>query len=81
MLQLGLRGYNHKQHVLLQRIMEKMVNFKIDPQRFDLLLDNVSLLMCFPPLLVCYRQQPPALTDLHIFHIHHENYNIYTFEL
>ena len=42
LFQLNLRGYNDKQHVLLQRVMEKMTNFEIDPQRFEVLKENVS---------------------------------------
>lgn len=36
-----MSGYDDKQHILLQRIMEKMTGFSIDPQRFDVLKDNV----------------------------------------
>lgn len=34
---LGIGGYNHKQKVLLEKIMEKMTNFEIDPKRFEIL--------------------------------------------
>lgn len=37
---LGISGYNNKQHVLLDKIMEKMTNFKIDPKRFEILKEN-----------------------------------------
>ncbi|XP_069679683.1 insulin-degrading enzyme isoform X2 [Periplaneta americana] len=37
---LGIGGYNSKQHVLLDKIMEKLTNFKIDPKRFDILKEN-----------------------------------------
>jgi hypothetical protein len=40
--QLGIGGYNSKQHVLLDKIMEKLTNFKIDPKRFEILKENVS---------------------------------------
>jgi hypothetical protein len=40
--QLGVGGYNSKQHVLLDKIMEKLTNFKIDPKRFEILKENVS---------------------------------------
>ncbi|KAJ1521592.1 hypothetical protein ONE63_003243 [Megalurothrips usitatus] len=39
-LQLVLEGYSSKQHVLLDKIVEKMVNFEVDPQRFDILKEN-----------------------------------------
>ena len=42
LFQLVVKGYSHKQHILLQRIIEKMTSFEIDPQRFELLKDNVS---------------------------------------
>lgn len=41
MFQLGLEGYSNKQHVLLEKLVEKMVNFKVDPLRFDILKENV----------------------------------------
>ncbi|XP_033611295.1 insulin-degrading enzyme-like [Cryptotermes secundus] len=37
---LGVGGYNSKQHVLLDKIMEKLTNFKIDPKRFEILKEN-----------------------------------------
>ncbi|VEN56875.1 unnamed protein product [Callosobruchus maculatus] len=37
---LGIGGYNNKQHILLQKIMEKLANFKIDPKRFHMVKDN-----------------------------------------
>lgn len=43
-VQLGIGGYNHKQHVLLSKIMEKLTNFQIDPKRFEILKENVSTL-------------------------------------
>lgn len=41
--QLGIGGYNSKQHVLLDKIMEKLTNFKIDSKRFEILKENVSI--------------------------------------
>jgi secreted Zn-dependent insulinase-like peptidase len=41
--QLSIGGYNSKQHVLLDKIMEKLTNFKIDPKRFEILKENVSI--------------------------------------
>nr|CAD7434187.1 unnamed protein product [Timema monikensis] len=37
---LAVGGYNNKQHVLLERIMDKMTGFKVDPRRFDILKEN-----------------------------------------
>ncbi|XP_021926557.1 insulin-degrading enzyme isoform X2 [Zootermopsis nevadensis] len=37
---LGIGGYNSKQHVLLDKIMEKLTNFKIDSKRFEILKEN-----------------------------------------
>lgn len=34
---LSLKGYSDKLHVLLKKVMEKMVSFKIDPKRFEIL--------------------------------------------
>lgn len=42
-LQLGIGGYSSKQHVLLDKIMEKLTNFKVDPKRFEILKENVSI--------------------------------------
>ncbi|KAK2166408.1 hypothetical protein LSH36_39g02052 [Paralvinella palmiformis] len=39
-LTLSLKGYNDKQHILLQKVIEKMTSFKIDGQRFDILKEN-----------------------------------------
>ncbi|XP_034244574.1 insulin-degrading enzyme isoform X2 [Thrips palmi] len=39
-LQLGIEGYSNKQHVLLEKLVEKMVNFQVDPLRFDILKEN-----------------------------------------
>lgn len=39
--QLAIGGYNNKQHILLQKIMEKLTHFKIDPKRFAICKDNV----------------------------------------
>jgi hypothetical protein len=41
--QLGVGGYNSKQHVLLDKIMKKLTSFKIDPKRFEILKENVSI--------------------------------------
>lgn len=41
-VQLAVGGYNNKQHVLLQKIMDKLTDFKIDPKRFYICKENVS---------------------------------------
>ncbi|XP_043685976.1 insulin-degrading enzyme isoform X1 [Vespula pensylvanica] len=38
MLMIG--GYDHKQSVLLEKIMDRIVNFKIQPKRFEILKEN-----------------------------------------
>lgn len=37
---LGIGGYSSKQHVLLDKIMEKLTNFKVDPKRCEILKEN-----------------------------------------
>lgn len=37
---LAIGGYDHKQLVLLEKIMDKMVNFTIDEKRFEILKEN-----------------------------------------
>ncbi|XP_026283757.1 insulin-degrading enzyme [Frankliniella occidentalis] len=39
-LQLVLEGYSSKQHVLLEKIVERMANFQVDPKRFEILKEN-----------------------------------------
>lgn len=39
-LLLAVGGYNDKQHVLLDKVLERMTNFKVDPQRFAILKEN-----------------------------------------
>ncbi|XP_064631223.1 insulin-degrading enzyme-like isoform X2 [Lineus longissimus] len=34
---LSVRGYNDKQHILLQKVIEKFTSFDIDPKRFQIL--------------------------------------------
>ncbi|KAK7077939.1 hypothetical protein SK128_003283 [Halocaridina rubra] len=38
-LTLTVKGYNDKEHVLLEKIMERMTSFEIDPKRFEILKD------------------------------------------
>ncbi|XP_017891518.1 insulin-degrading enzyme isoform X2 [Ceratina calcarata] len=37
---LGIGGYDDKQHVLLDKIIDKMINFKVDPKRFEILKES-----------------------------------------
>lgn len=37
-------GYDHKQSVLLEKIMDRIVNFKIQPKRFEILKENVRII-------------------------------------
>ncbi|KAG8226944.1 hypothetical protein J437_LFUL004662 [Ladona fulva] len=37
---LGIVGYSSKQHILLEKIIERMTNFQIDPKRFAILKEN-----------------------------------------
>ncbi|KAL0853136.1 hypothetical protein ABMA27_012899 [Loxostege sticticalis] len=39
-LSVTIDGYDDKQHVLLEKILEHMVNFKADPQRFEIMKEN-----------------------------------------
>lgn len=41
-LQLSVKGYNDKQHILLKKIVEKMATFEIDERRFDIIKEAVS---------------------------------------
>ncbi|OAD60877.1 Insulin-degrading enzyme [Eufriesea mexicana] len=37
---LRIVGYDDKQHVLLDKIIDKMINFKVDPKRFEIWKEN-----------------------------------------
>ncbi|KAF9179055.1 Insulinase (Peptidase M16) [Haplosporangium sp. Z 767] len=39
---LSIEGYNDKAHVLLQKVVEKMKNLEIDPDRFHLIQDQME---------------------------------------
>jgi insulysin len=39
-----MKGYNCKQHILLQKIIEKMTNLTIDEDRFRLLKESVKII-------------------------------------
>lgn len=34
-----------KLHILLERVIGKLVNFEIDPKRFDIMKENVSFIL------------------------------------
>lgn len=42
LLQLSVKGYSDKQHILLKKIVEKMATFEIDERRFDIIKEAVS---------------------------------------
>ncbi|XP_025073712.1 insulin-degrading enzyme-like [Pogonomyrmex barbatus] len=37
---LAIGGYDNKQRVLLEKIIDQMINFKVDPKRFEILKEN-----------------------------------------
>ncbi|XP_018401507.1 PREDICTED: insulin-degrading enzyme-like isoform X1 [Cyphomyrmex costatus] len=37
---LSISGYDNKQHVLLEKLMDRMINFKVDPKRFEILKEK-----------------------------------------
>lgn len=37
---LSVSGFSEKQHIFLEKIMDQLTNFKIDPKRFDIFKDN-----------------------------------------
>nr|XP_031836448.1 insulin-degrading enzyme isoform X1 [Nomia melanderi] len=39
---IAITGYDDKQHILLEAIMDKMINLEIDPKRFEALKENYS---------------------------------------
>jgi len=41
-LQLVVRGYNCKQIVLLQKVIERLANFRVDKERFELIKETVT---------------------------------------
>lgn len=44
-LNLSIKGYNEKQSVLLEKLMSRMANFKINPDRFKLLKESYVRLL------------------------------------
>jgi len=36
------RGFNHNLHILLNKTISKLITFKIDPLRLEILKDKVS---------------------------------------
>uniref|UniRef100_A0A6A7G139 Insulin-degrading enzyme n=1 Tax=Hirondellea gigas TaxID=1518452 RepID=A0A6A7G139_9CRUS len=45
-LTLSVHGYFDKQPVLIEKIMEKLTNFKVDPKRFEILKDMYVRALC-----------------------------------
>ncbi|KAH0808873.1 hypothetical protein GEV33_013918 [Tenebrio molitor] len=37
---LAIGGYSNKQHIFLDKVMEKLTNFKVDPKRFEICKEN-----------------------------------------
>jgi len=37
-------GYSDKQHVLLEKLLEKLSCFEVDKKRFDILLESVKII-------------------------------------
>jgi hypothetical protein len=79
--QLGVGGYNSKQHVLLDKIIEKLTNFKIDPKRFEILKENVSTEKTVFKFYFTYLQEP-IQDNLIVFILPAANYTFiaYTFQ-
>lgn len=50
LLQLSVKGYNDKQHILLKKIIEKMATFEIDEKRFDIIKEAVRRVLQLNPL-------------------------------
>ncbi|KYQ54450.1 Insulin-degrading enzyme, partial [Trachymyrmex zeteki] len=40
-ISLSIGGYDNKQRMLLENIMDRMINFKVDPKRFEILKEKV----------------------------------------
>lgn len=40
---MNVSGYNDKQHIFLDKVMEKLTNFKVDPKRFAIYKESVSV--------------------------------------
>ena len=67
-LQLSIKGYNHKQPVLLKKIFERMANFQVDPKRFPLIKERVRhLILCTGSFTVQLRQLKMLLKMLKMF--------------
>ncbi|KYM94749.1 Insulin-degrading enzyme [Cyphomyrmex costatus] len=39
-IKLFISGYDNKQHVLLEKLMDRMINFKADPKRFEIIKEK-----------------------------------------
>ena len=44
-LDVSFNGYNDKMGVLINKVFEKMTSLKIDPKRFNILKENVTLFL------------------------------------
>ena len=44
-LEITFNGYNDKMGVLINKVFEKMTSLKIDPKRFNILKENVTLFL------------------------------------
>lgn len=40
---MALSGFNHKMHILLKKTIEKLLTYKIDPRRFEILKEEVCM--------------------------------------
>nr|XP_045607622.1 insulin-degrading enzyme-like [Procambarus clarkii] len=85
-LTLTVKGYDDKQHVLLEKIMECMTSFTVDPKRFEILKDAVyiiyyylifALILCLYPTEMTVENLeafiPRFLSGLHIEMLIHGN--------
>lgn len=42
--QIGICGYDDKQQVLLDKIIDTMINFEVNPERFKVLKESVCII-------------------------------------
>jgi len=54
-VQFTIRGYNDKQHILLQKLMDKMMTLEINEQRFEILMEKVTI-VCIVCVKSFYRK-------------------------
>ncbi|KOX69206.1 Insulin-degrading enzyme [Melipona quadrifasciata] len=73
---LGIVGYDDKQHVLLNKIIDKMINFKVDPKRFEIWKENVCVVTFYVYYLTVEKVQnfiPQFLSKIHMECLIHGN--------